>query len=116
MKSYCKTIAGRAQTVKPGPHRTRQHSPGPAYDRPSASRPVPSRQKPPPAALGGVFDGTERTERARTVANSAGTALTGAMWTGIGLSRLCHIIQYSRPESHGIRFSHRKLAATRSRT
>ena len=30
--------------LKPGPHRTRQRCPGPACDRPGASRPVSSRQ------------------------------------------------------------------------
>ena len=43
-----------------GPHCTRQRCFGPVCDRPSASRPVPSRQNRLQAAAGGGFDGTER--------------------------------------------------------
>ena len=38
--------------LKPGPHRTRQRCSGPVCDRPSASRPVPSRQNRLQARLG----------------------------------------------------------------
>ena len=37
-------VAGPAARLTPGPHRTRQRCSGPVSDRPSASRPAPSRQ------------------------------------------------------------------------
>ena len=72
------------EPLTPGPHRNRQALFRPCL-RPSERAParsVPSR--PPPAAAGGGFDGTERAGpgRAQTVANRAGTALTGAVRTG----------------------------------
>ena len=65
-------------TLTPGPHRTRQRYFGPVCDRPIALRPIPSRQNRLQAS-GGGFDGPKR---ARTVANRALTALTGAVRTG----------------------------------
>ena len=59
---------------KPGPRRTRQRCSGPVRDRPSTSRPVPSRQHRRPGRRG--------PGRARTVANRAQIALTGAVRTG----------------------------------
>ena len=69
---------GAVNTVTPGPHR----SSGPVCDRPSASRPVPPRQNRPQPALRAVLTGQNGPGRARTVANRAGTALTGAVRTG----------------------------------
>ena len=85
--------------VQPGPHRARQRFSGPVCDRPSASRPVPSRQNRLQRRLGG-FDGTGRngTGRDRTVANRAGTALTDTVRTGIqsqavGSLPISHFVQ-----------------------
>ena len=53
--------------LKPGPHRISQRRSGAVCDRPSASRPAPSRQNRPvktasssAGGAGGGFDGTER--------------------------------------------------------
>ena len=67
---------------KPGPHRTRQRCSDSVCDRPSPARSVPS--KSPVGPPGGGFDSPRNgTGRARTVANRAGTALTGAVSTGL---------------------------------
>ena len=67
--------------VTPGTHRTCQRCSGRL--RPSEGAPARSVQsKPPPAALGAVLTGRNGPGRARTVANRAGTALTGAVRTG----------------------------------
>ena len=68
-------------TVKPGSHRTRQRCSGPVCDRPSTSRPVPSRQNRLQARLEAAFTGRTGAGRARMVANRAGTALTDAVRT-----------------------------------
>ena len=69
-------------STQPGPHRTRQRCSGSVCDRRSASRPVPSRQNRLQARLEAVLTGRNGSGRARTVANRAGTALTGAVRTG----------------------------------
>ena len=74
--------------LKFGPHRTRQRCFGPVCDRPSASRPVPSRQNRLQAPLEAVLTGRNGLGRVRTIANRAETALTGAVRTGLNPSRL----------------------------
>ena len=55
---------------------------GPVCDRPSASRFVLFRENRPQRRLGAVLTGRNGPGHARTVANRAGTALTGAVRTG----------------------------------
>ena len=55
----------------------------PVCDRPSASRPVPSRQSRLQPPLEAVLTGRNGSGRARTVANRAKAALTGAVRTGL---------------------------------
>ena len=65
----------------PGPHRTRQRCSSPVCDRPSATRPVSSRQNRLQRRLEAVLTRRNGPGRAQTVANRAGTALTGAVKT-----------------------------------
>ena len=68
--------------LKPGTHRTCQRCSGPVCDRPSAPRPVPSRQNRLQARLDAVLTGRNGPGRARTFVNRAGTVVTGAVRTG----------------------------------
>ena len=43
LRAALDNLFGAPRPLKPGPHLTRQRCPGPVYDRPSASRLVPSR-------------------------------------------------------------------------
>ena len=74
-----RNISPQKPDGKPGPRRTRQRRSGPVCDRPSASRPVKNRLQAPP---GGGLTRRNGPGRARTVAHSAGAALTGAVRTG----------------------------------
>ena len=73
--------------LKPGPHCTCQRCSGPVWDRPSASRPVPSRQNRLQAPLEAVLTGRNGPGCARMAPNRAGTALTGAVRTGLDMCR-----------------------------
>ena len=69
--------------LKPGPRRTRRRCSRPVCDGPSASRSVPSRQNRLQARLEAILTGRNEPGRAQMVANTAGTALTGAVRTGL---------------------------------
>ena len=76
-------VPWRRTGVTSGPHRTRQRCSGPVCDRPSAYRPGPSSQNRLQRRLEAVLTGRNGPGRARTVANRVGTALTGAVRTGL---------------------------------
>ena len=97
--------------LTPGPHRTRQRCSGPVCDRPSASRPVPSRQNRLQRRLEAVLTGRNGPGRARTVTNRAGTALTGAVRTGRDTRRRHQTTARQWAARHGGR---RRQTATRS--
>ena len=80
--------------VPPGPHRTRQRCAGPVCDRPSASRPVLSRQSRLQRCLEAVLTGRSGPGRALMVANRAETALTGAVRTGRDIAARIKAVLY----------------------